>query len=128
MAIAEKINMAMAPVIPMSEPGIAYDMDKWLGLTRQLEKMQPEYALPNPCKITALQTILTIGRSTYNLGQVMRRGTGHGIPPSYDEVVSQCRESATKRRLDANMRRASGPDLDEANTPGYQDNPSVGGP
>ena len=48
MAIAEKINVAMTPVIPKSESDIVDSIDTWLELTRQLEEMKPGYALPDP--------------------------------------------------------------------------------
>ena len=52
--------MAMTPVIPKPESDISDSIGKWLEVTRHLEEMKPGYALPDPFKITALQTMMMV--------------------------------------------------------------------
>ena len=106
LALSEKMKAVMTPTPPKTEGDIADSIDKWLETMRSLEEMKDEYKLSDPFKITALK-IMMVGRAREHFEQIeLKEGA------DYSKVLSQCKEYATRRRLEANMKRGTGDAMD----------------
>ena len=62
-AIAERMKKIMSPTTPKSEGDIADAIERWVEAARVLENLKQEYKLPNPYKITALESLMNVGQA-----------------------------------------------------------------
>jgi len=93
------MKAVMTPTPPKTEGDIADSIDKWLETMRSLDEMKDEYKLSDPFKITALK-IMMVGRAREHFEQIeLNEGA------DYSKVLNQCKEYATRRRLEANMKK-----------------------
>ena len=93
-ATAERIRKMMSPSTPKGEQDIADAMDRWIESARTLENMKPEYKLQDPFKVTALESLMSVGQGKIYFENLKAQGL------EFEEILAKCKDYAIRRRLD----------------------------
>ena len=61
-AVTERMKKLMSPITPKNEAEVADAIERWVEAARTLEGLKPEYKLPEPFTITALEQLMNVGQ------------------------------------------------------------------
>ena len=112
-AVTERMKKIMSPTTPKSEAEIADAIERWVEAARVLEGLKPEYKLPEPYKITALESLMNVGQGKLHFETLKAQDE------DFDELLQKCRDYALRRRLESNHRKGKDDmDVDEVEDPG----------
>ena len=89
----------MSPTTPKTEAEVADAIERWVEAARVLENLKPEYKLPEPYKITALESLMNVGQGKLHFEGIKAQDV------SFDDLLQKCRDYALRRRLESNHKR-----------------------
>ena len=104
-AIADRVKRLMSPAPPKTEHDIADMIEKWSDSARMLENMKDEYKLPDFFKVTALETLMSIGQAKLYFESLKSQGIG------FEDMLQKCKDYGMRRRLD-HMHKHKSDDMD----------------
>ena len=90
----------MSPTTPKTEAEVADAIERWVEAARVLENLKPEYKLPEPYKITALESLMNVGQGKLHFEGIKAQDV------SFDDLLQKCRDYALRRRLENNHKRS----------------------
>merc|ERR1711873_384768 len=92
---------------------IADAIERWVEASRVLENLKQEYKLPNPYKITALESLMNVGQAKLHFETIKAQ------EDDFDELLKKCRDYALRRRLENNHKKGKDDmDVDEVQDTG----------
>ena len=99
MAVTECMRKIMTPITPKHESDIADAIDKWIESVRNLAAIKEEYNMQIPFRFVALEHIMNVGNARMFYENARMKINGN-TAEEFNELMSKCRDYATKRRLD----------------------------
>merc|ERR1712175_15066 len=121
-AVTEGMKKIMPPATPKTEAEVADAIERWVEAARVLENLKPEYKLPNPYKITALESLMNVGQAKLHFESIKAQ------EDDFDEILKKCRDYALRRRLESNHRKGKGNTGSQMAHTEKQDPKAIGGP